>query len=172
MAPATIGNDSASEQQAIRIWKLQYGPCWHGAIPSETGSFDFVRLRTTEAELGGLDENILIVSERVIDGARQVYLQVYSDVPEPKLVVATAACPVAQRFWDDLPVGWTSVDEILPIDIHVEECINGNPESLMAAVIGHVLTREIASLIHRDDDDDAVSLETIRTLSAQEAGHA
>jgi Ni,Fe-hydrogenase III small subunit len=170
MAPATIGNDSASEQQAIRIWKLQYGPCWHGAIPSETDSFDFVRMRTTQAGLGGLDENILIVSERVIDGARQVYLQVHSDVPEPKLVVATAACPVAQRFWDDLPVGWTPVDEVLPVDIHVEECINGNPESLMAAVVEHVLTAEVAALIQRGDD--AVSLEAIHTLAAQEAGHA
>lgn len=170
MAPETIGNDAAAEQQAIRIWKLQYGPCWCGAIPSKTDSFDFVRLRTSPAEFGGLDENILIVSDRVIDGARQIYLQVFSDVPEPRLVVATAACPVAKGFWDDLPVGWTPIDEVLPVDIHVEECINGNPESLMAAVVEHVLTAEVATLIQ--SGDEAVSLEAIHTLAAQEAGHA
>lgn len=125
-----------------RIWRLQYGPCWCQTRPSDTASFDFVRLRTPSADLGRAGENLLIVSGRVIDGTKQVFRQVYSDVPEPKVVISAAACPAAHRFWGELPVGWTSVDEILPIDIRVEECISDKPEELVAVVLSHFLTRD------------------------------
>lgn len=130
------------ERPGIRIWLLQYGPCWHQSMPGETGSFDYVRMRKTSADLDVLAENLLIVSKRVIDGAGRHYRQVYQEVPDPKLVVAVAPCPLADRFWDELPNGWSPVDELLPVDIHVDECINGEPEALMAAVLKHVLTTE------------------------------
>jgi Ni,Fe-hydrogenase III small subunit len=93
-------------------------------------------------DLGGIRDNFLIVSERVIDGSKQVFRETYDDVPDPKLVISTAVCPTATRFWDELPVGWASVGEVLPVDIAVAECINGNPESLMAAVLSHLTPRE------------------------------
>lgn len=128
-----------------RIWRLQYGPCWCHGLPGETGSFDFVRTSTSEAVLGSLDFNVLILSDRVIDGSRPVFLQVLERVPGPRLVVATVSCPAATTFWDDLPVGWTPVQELVPVDIHVDECVGGHPEALMAAVLDHALSAPVSS---------------------------
>jgi len=118
---------------------LQYGPCWCRTVPTETSSFDFVRLRRTVTDLGSLEENLLVVSDRVVDGSVRVFRQVYQDVPEPKLVISAAACPSASEFWDDLPNGWSPVEDVLSVDIEVEECISGHPEELMAAVLRHVM---------------------------------
>lgn len=131
--------DRIDDHGATRIWLLQYGPCWCHTTATDTNSFDYVRLRRTAADLGTLEDNLLIVSDRVIDGSGKSYRQVYADVPEPKLVVSVAACPNARRFWNELPNGWTPVDELLPIDLHVDECISGRPEALAAAVLAHVL---------------------------------
>jgi len=123
----------------VRIWILQYGPCWCRTVPTDTSSFDFVRLRRTVTDLGALEENLLIVSDRVIDGSARVFRQVYQGVPEPKLVISAAACPSASRFWDELPNGWSPVEDVLSVDIEVEACISGYPEELMATVLRHVL---------------------------------
>jgi len=140
--PASDPDQRERPRSRIRIWRLQYGPCWCQTRPSAAAAFDFVRLRTTSADLGRADENLLIVSGRVIDGTKQVFRQLYDDVPEPKIVISTATCPGAHLFWDELPVGWTPVGEILPVDIHVEQCVSGNPEELLAAVLSHFLVRE------------------------------
>lgn len=122
-----------------RIWRLQYGPCWCQTVPSVAGSFDFARMRTTSTDLGPVEQNFLIVSSRVIDGTRAVFLHLYSDVPDPKIVISGPACPAARLFWDELPVEWTPVGEIIPVDIEVQHCISGNPEELMAAAVRHLL---------------------------------
>lgn len=130
------------ERARFGIWLLQYGPCWCRSMPSDSGSFDYVRLHKTVLDLSSLEENLFIVSERVIDGSSSVFRQVCKSVPEPKLVISAGPCPFASRFWDELPSGWTSIDEILPVDIHVADCISGHPEMLMTAVLEHVLTRD------------------------------
>jgi Ni,Fe-hydrogenase III small subunit len=87
---------------------------------------------------------VLIVSERVVDGSGHLYRQVYGEIPDPKVVVAAAPCPAAARFWDGLPNGWAPVDDTIPIDIRIDECINGNPEALMTAVLAYALARQVA----------------------------
>lgn len=150
---------SAVETPA-RIWRLQYGPCWCRVAPTESDSFDFVRLTTSTPDLGSFDANILIVSDRVIDGSQAVFRQVHDRVAAPKLLIAAKACPAAARFWDELPVGWTPVQDLLPVDIHVEECITGNPEALMAAMVQHVLAGRSGAHGHEGHvrEDVAVSL--------------
>lgn len=134
------------EPAATHIWRLQFGPCWCRTGPTDHGSFDFVRLRTTTTDPGSVRENILIVTSRVISGAARMYRQIHSEVPDPKLVVAAAACPSAARFWDEIPGGWTPADEVLPVDLHVEDCISGNPETLLTAVLSHLAgTPRVAS---------------------------
>ncbi|HVR77899.1 MAG TPA: hypothetical protein VMS99_05850 [Acidimicrobiia bacterium] len=134
-----FGPDLARGESAIRVWRLQYGPCWCRGIPPGAGSFDFVRFNTTTQNLGAFEGSIIVFSNRVIDGSLPVFLQVLEQAPDPKLVVATLSCPYAARFWEELPVGWAPIEEVLPIDLHIEECVTGNPETLMAGVLGHVL---------------------------------
>lgn len=128
----------AGSDSGARVWRLQFGPCWCRGAPADTGSFDFVRLVTSENDLGQFDHNILILSERVIDGSQAVYRQVIDRIPDPKIVVSVAPCPAARSFWEELPVGWSPVSEVLPVDIRIDDCISGMPESLMAAVLRHV----------------------------------
>jgi hypothetical protein len=47
----------------------------------------------------------------------------------------TGPCPMASRFWDALPVGWTPASEVVKLDEHIPECIRGNPEILVARVL-------------------------------------
>lgn len=131
--------DLASGEPATRVWRLQYGPCWCRGVPPNAGSFDFVRFSTTTQDLGAFEGNIVIFSDRVVDGSLPVFLQVLEQAPDPKLVVSTLSCPYAARFWEELPVGWTPIEEVLPIDLHIEECVTGNPEELLAGVLGHIL---------------------------------
>ena len=158
MTPSAAPGPSGPVLDSVpaRVWRLQYGPCWCRSTASDTDSFDFVRMRVTPADLGRVEENMLIVSERVIEGSNRVFRRVFSDVPDPKLVISTGPCPMASRFWDELPGGWRPVSEILPIDIHVEDCISGNPESLLTAVVGHLFAREATA--SRVVEDQAVSL--------------
>ncbi len=129
-----------SGETPARVWRLQYGPCWCRGVPTESASFDFVRLTTSTPDLGSFEGNVLIVSDRVIDGSQAVFRQVHDRVAPPRLVIAAKACPAAARFWDELPVSWTPVHEVLSVDIDVDECITGNPEALMAAMVHHVLS--------------------------------
>jgi len=135
---------SQIERPPNRIWLLQHGPCWCRSHPTDSSSFDYVKLRRTGADLGVWSENVLIVSERVVDGSGHLYRQVYGEIPDPKVVVAAAPCPAAARFWDGLPNGWAPVEDTIPIDIRIDECINGNPEALMTAVLAYALARQVA----------------------------
>lgn len=148
--PAASNGGQGGNNDRARVWRLQFGPCWCRGAPAGTGSFDFVRLVTSENDLGQFDHNILILSERVIDGSLAVYRQVIDGIPDPKLVVSVAPCPAARSFWEELPIGWTPVSEVLPVDIRVDECISGMPESLMAALLRHVT--EPSSLEDRSHD--------------------
>lgn len=166
MTPATANGPDRREapDPEVRIWLLQYGPCWCRTAPTDASSFDYVRLRKTVADLGALEKNLLIVSDRVVDGSAQVYRQVHRDVPDPKVVVAAGACPFAHRFWDELPNGWSPVDELLAVDIHIDECISGNPEALLAAVLSHVFSRDgTGSDDHTGDGQGPLRLEKAST---------
>ncbi len=158
--------DQVADRGATRIWLLQYGPCWCHTTATDTSSFDYVRLRKKAADLGSMEKNLLIVSDRVIDGSGKSYRQVYADVPEPKLVVSAATCPHARRFWDELPNGWTPVDELLPIDLHVDECINGYPEALAAAVLAHVLGDTDKPAVERVDREMSSVADERRAVDA------
>jgi Ni,Fe-hydrogenase III small subunit len=153
--PASSNGGQAGSGSPARVWRLQFGPCWCRGVPASTGSFDFVRLVTSENDLGQFDRNILILSERVIDGSLAVYRQVIDRIPDPKLVVSVSACPAARNFWDELPLGWSPIADVLPIDIRIDDCISGMPESLMAALLRHVTS---ASSLEDRSQDMAISM--------------
>lgn len=119
-----------------RIWSLLQGPCWCQGTPAESSSFGLSRHRSVD--LGEFDRHILVVSNRLMDGSLPTLRRLYAETPDPKLVVAAATCPATEEFWDDIQGGWTPIEEILDVDIAVEECIFGYPESLLAAVFDHV----------------------------------
>ncbi len=160
MSKGLLTAHSQEIQPPNRIWRLQFGPCRCSSGPTASSSFDYMRLRRTRGEFGTMRDNLLIVSERVIDGSAAMHRQVYSTVPDPKVVVATGTCPMSHDFWDDLPNGWIPVEEVLPVDIRVDDCVNGKPEALVAAILSHLFTQQVPN--HRSPQDDSTSPEALR----------
>lgn len=114
---------------------LQYGPCWCRGRPGESGSFDLYRHRSVRMDLSPLSCNLLIVSERVLNGAEATCHQVYSALPDPKRVISTGPCLEAGAFWDETPLSWVPVSELIPVDGAIEECVSGRPEMLVGAIL-------------------------------------
>lgn len=134
-------HESASSmrgQAASTVALLQYGPCWCRGVPGDTGSFDFIRQRRVDMDLGPLGANLVIVSERVLSGSGSVVRAVFDSVADPKIVIAAAVCPSARSFWDRAPVTWIPVAEVLPVDARVASCISGEPEALLGAVLSRL----------------------------------
>lgn len=133
--------DSAAGEiaaQSNRISSLQFGPCWCRGLPNEVDAFDFVRLRTTTAGLP-IEENLFIVSARVVEGAQRMVLQVYEEMPDPKLVIRGGVCLSTSRFWDRLPGGWVATDDVVPVDVQIDDCIAGRPEALLVSFMTHMV---------------------------------
>ena len=125
-------------RSASTVATLQYGPCWCRGVPGDTGSFDFIRHRRVELDLGPFGSNIMIVSDRVLSGSGTVVRDVFDSVPDPKIVIAAAVCPSARQFWERAPVTWSPVDEVLPVDATVDACISGEPEVLLGTVLSRL----------------------------------
>lgn len=106
-----------------------------------------MRFRTLEGDFGELTHNLLIVTDRAPEGSRPVYVRTFELVPDPKLVIAVGTCPAAGDFWEDLPGGWIATGEVIPVDLHVPECISGHPEALLGAVLGYLLAED-RSAVH------------------------
>ncbi len=125
-----------------RIWTLVHGPCWCRGTPGDTSSFDLSRYRAVD--LGEFDRDIVLVSDRIIDGSIPTLRRLYAETPDPKLVIAVGTCPAAETFWEHLKGRWTPVSEVIPIDLTVNECVSARPESLVAAILMH-LTRDLST---------------------------
>lgn len=118
-----------------RITVLQFGPCWCRTRSEPDVAFDLIRHRTTWTT-PGLDTHLIVVTERVIAGARSTVARVAEATPEPRLVIATSICPAAVEFWEDLAGGWMPVEEVIPVDTTVDACISAFPEELLATALG------------------------------------
>ncbi len=95
-------------------------------------------------DLGPLDVNVVLISDRVLSGAEAMARQVHDSVPDPKIVIATAPCPSATRFWQEAPLAWVPVRELLAVDMGIETCVSGRPESLLEAVLQLVAEQSVA----------------------------
>lgn len=124
---------------------LQYGPCWCRGKPGDSGTFDLFRHRTVDMDLGPLTTNVLIVSERVVNGAEAMCRETYEALPDPKIVIATPPCPSAGKFWDSAPLAWMPVRELLPIELNLNACISGQPEALLGAVLQLVAEQSVTN---------------------------
>lgn len=143
---AAVGNRRASEHAvtssefestAHRMWILQYGPCWCGGVPGNSGSFSLTRFRTYE-NAPGLAINLLIVTQRVLKAATTTCRDIYRLIPEPRVVISTAYCPRTGPFWDNVPGGWAPADGLVPVSSHIDACVFGRPETLVTGVISLV----------------------------------
>lgn len=116
-----------------RVWRLGYGPCWCQGVPPEGAPFDLTRFSVSPPS-GQEGLNLLVVTDRVV-GSPHLLKRLLDDIPPSRLVVSVGACTAASSFWDSLPDGWIPVDQLVNVDAHVDDCVNGHPESLVLAVL-------------------------------------
>lgn len=150
-----------------RIWRLTYGPCWCQGEPPAGSSFEFMRrFVTPPSPRPGV--NLLMVSERVLDGSAAAFATIEREVPSPRFVVSTAACPASADFWNGLPIGWSSVDSMMEVDAHIDECVNGYPQALVLAVLDLLLEPRLVEVgasttASEPPNDPSPAAGTIRT---------
>lgn len=66
-------------------------------------------------------------------------LQVYEEMPEPRMVIRGGLCLSTSRFWDRLPGGWVATDDVLPVDLQIDDCIAGKPEALLVSFMTYLI---------------------------------
>ena len=67
--------------------------------------------------------DILLISGTLTARSRQAVLDIYSQIPSPKAVVALGSCPAGGNVFAGSPVVWDgSLDDLIPVDVWVPGC--------------------------------------------------
>jgi membrane-bound hydrogenase subunit mbhJ len=66
--------------------------------------------------------DILVVSGPLTLRTRDALLDIYQQMPRPKVVVAIGSCPASGNVFAGSPTVWGSVDQFIPVDVFVAGC--------------------------------------------------
>jgi len=66
--------------------------------------------------------DILVVSGPLTLRTRDALLDIYRQIPLPKVVVAIGSCPASGNVFAGSPTVWGSVDQFIPVDVFVAGC--------------------------------------------------
>jgi Ni,Fe-hydrogenase III small subunit len=66
--------------------------------------------------------DILVVSGPVTLRTRDALLDIYNQMPNPKVVVAVGSCPASGNVFAGSPTVLGSVDQFIPVDVYVAGC--------------------------------------------------
>lgn len=78
--------------------------------------------------------DILAVTGSVNEKSRQVLINLYEQMPEPKVIVAVGLCAVSGCVFQDCYNVMGGVDKVLPVDVYVPGCA-ARPESIIDGVL-------------------------------------
>ena len=123
--------DQKAHPREATISTVAFGPCWCRAVPGEDGSFDVFRQRKVRSPLG---RDVLIVTDRVPPSGVATVRRLADQLSDP-LVLSTKACPTAGWYWDTSPSGWVDATKLVRVDRHVDACLTGQPELLLATLL-------------------------------------
>lgn len=130
--------------QANSIWPLTFGLacCAIEMIELASGPrYDMGRFGSEAFRASPRQADLIFISGRVSNKMIPVIRQVYSQMMEPKWVVAFGACASSGGVFDNYAVA-QGVDQILPVDVYVPGC-PPTPEAVIDAV--QKLRRRIAT---------------------------
>lgn len=66
--------------------------------------------------------DILLISGPVTLRTRDALLDIYSQIPNPKAVVAVGSCPASGNIFAGSPTVYGAVDQFIPVDVYVPGC--------------------------------------------------
>jgi len=78
--------------------------------------------------------DIFLVTGGVNSQNAPVIQQIYSQIPEPKVVVAVGTCACTGGVFKECYNIWGGVDKAIPVDIYVSGCA-ARPESIIDGVV-------------------------------------
>ena len=83
--------------------------------------------------------DILVVSGPVTLRTRDALLEIYQQIPNPKVVVAIGSCPASGNVFAGSPTIFGAVDQFIPVDVYVAGC----PPRPQAILLGIAQATEI-----------------------------
>ena len=78
--------------------------------------------------------DILAVTGSVNEKSRQVLINLYEQMPEPKVIMAVGLCAVSGCVFQDCYNVMGGVDKVLPVDVYVPGCA-ARPESIIDGML-------------------------------------
>ena len=66
--------------------------------------------------------DIILISGTLTVRTRQAILDIYSQVPNPKAVVAIGSCPASGNVFAGSPMIAGPVDQVIPVDVYIAGC--------------------------------------------------
>jgi len=78
--------------------------------------------------------DVLVVTGTVNPRNAEILKNIYSQMPDPKLVIAVGACGCSGGVFRDAPNVLGGVDKVIPVDVYVPGC-PAKPEAIMDAVV-------------------------------------
>lgn len=78
--------------------------------------------------------DVLVVTGTVNPRNAEILKNIYSQMPDPKLVIAVGACGCSGGVFRDAPNVLGGIDKVIPVDVYVPGC-PAKPEAIMDAVV-------------------------------------
>ena len=78
--------------------------------------------------------DVLVVTGTVNPRNAEILKNIYSQMPDPKLVIAVGACGCSGGVFREAPNVLGGVDKVIPVDVYVPGC-TAKPEAIMDAVV-------------------------------------
>jgi NADH-quinone oxidoreductase B subunit len=137
--------------QSNSIWVLHYNTggcngCDIEIVDLLTPRYDVERLGIL-AEASPRQADVLLCTGPVTRQSASGLLQIYSQMPSPKWVVAVGSCSTSGGIFAGSETVLGGVDKVLPVDLYVPGCAC-RPEAIIAALV------QLKARIEEGDADD------------------
>jgi len=120
--------------QSNSVWPLTFGLacCAIEMMNLVAPRYDLARFGSEAFRASPRQADLLIVSGRLSNKMVPVIKQVYSQMPNPKWVVAMGACASSGGIFDNYAIV-QGVDNVIPVDIYVPGC-PPTPDAVIDAI--------------------------------------
>jgi NADH-quinone oxidoreductase B subunit len=124
--------------QKNSLWVIHYNS--GGCNGCDIEILDLLTPRYDVERLGILAEgsprhaDVLLCTGPVTRQSREGLLQIYSQMPSPKWVVAVGSCSITGGVFQGSPTVLGGIDKVLPVDLYVPGCAT-RPEAIIAAFV-------------------------------------